>query len=197
MLQQFWGELTAPFVGQNWWSVLNSGIVTTGLSAVVGIYLAQRVNKVAETTQAQTDAASATDAEKAELREERAAPPPGPDDARIKTSFEAASPYVVALKSFVEAKTQRVRDGRTKRKYENIPRNDYRIIVGAIEKDGGWTPEELTELNSIFDQWRSYSRGLVLVPDFFLEKLKALARRYKVTADKPAHWSPIRRKPAD
>lgn len=205
MMAEFVSGLQAPFANKDWWDILNSSFITTFVSAGVGLFLAQRVNKVAQTNQAENDAKRATEAAKADLDEADKPDTVGapqaaearPADPRIKTSFKEASKHIDSLKAYVEAKAQRVSDGRTKRKYENIPRNDYRIIVGAIEKDGGWSADELVDLDTIFDKWRPYSRGRVLVPDDYLKMIEGFAKQYKSTADKPAHWKPIKRSVAD
>lgn len=196
MWQQLWLELKAPFAGQNWWAILNSGIVTTLLSSLVGIYLAQRVNKVAQTAQAQQDAAR--DSESAEV-DDKPLPTPTPANGvnrqEIRESFQAASVYIERLKAYVDAKAERVRDGRTRRKYENVRRNDYRVLIGVIEKDGGWKGlnKQHDELFDIFEKWRPYARGGALVPADFMETLKAAAKRYNVTPGKPAGWHPAKR----
>jgi hypothetical protein len=86
----------------------------------------------------------------------------------------------------------RVTDGRTKRKYDNISRRDYRVIVAALGKDGGFSEEVRESLTTAFDQWRTYRNGRTPVPSDLVLQLEKLAEKHRVTHASPVPWAPNR-----
>lgn len=187
--ETIWAELRTPFVDASWWEILNSAFVTTFISAGVGLLVAQRVNKVAQTNQAEQDAERA----KSDAEDALAIAPPTTESQTStseKSGFKSASQSIAILKEYVRTRGKRVNDGRTRRKYANLPLNDYRIITQAIFDDGGLEPSQHAELLSAYDRWRPYRTGMMDVPPSIVADFAALAKRYKVTDSNPTHWSP-------
>lgn len=187
--ESFLAELQAPFAGVNWWDILNSAFVTTFISAGVGLLVAQRVNKVAQTNQAEQDAERA----KSDAEDALAISPPANESSTApaeRNGFRNASQSISTLKEYVRARAQRVSDGRTRRKYANLPLTDYRIITQSIFDDGGFDTLQHAALLSAFDRWRPYRTGMMDVPPSIVADLAKLAREYTVTDSNPPHWSP-------
>lgn len=192
-----WDWFFEPFAEQTWWDILNSSIVATTLSAVVGIFLATRVQQVASESKAATDAATrarqaierAEDEAEAEAADLAAVPEAG-DRAEAKATFHRAASAIRALKDYVDVLAMRVRDGRVRRKYDNISRRDYRNIISALAADGGLGGQELKELRDAFEKWRSFRTGRQPVSEKVASEYETLAGKYQVTAGNPAHWRP-------
>jgi len=210
-----WAWFAAPFEGKDWWEVLNSGFVGTVISSVVGVFVATNVGKVAkETGQAtaledakraendasvalgssgsNTDAAVAAEVSATTPDEESLASADGGLTEADNRAFATASMSIRRLKDYVDALTERCRDGRTRRKYENMSRRDYRIRVAAVAEDGGLKSPHVAKLLKAFGDWRGYSNGRVKVPSEFASQLQDLASRYRVTAASPSKWKPER-----
>jgi hypothetical protein len=193
-----WDWFFQPFADQTWWDILNSSIVATTLSAIVGIIVAGRVGQVAMQTKEATAEATRTrhameraeDETAAEAAEVASAPAEGQIEARAR--FHRAATAIRALKDYVDARASRVADGRVRRKYDNIPRRDYREIIKALEADGGLAGDELKELRDAFERWRSFRTGKQTVFERMMNDYEALADKYKVTPKKPARWRPER-----
>lgn len=207
-----WEWFAAPFEGQNWWQILNAGFIGTMISAFVGILVARRVGEVAREPEVERRLK-----QKAERQESRArdalpdsdeepasdsagsgdpttpapAAPTRMDDA-ARQAFTTASNAIRHLKDYIDALADRCRDGRTRRKYDNITRRDYRIITTAIGEDGGLKSPHLEKLLAAFEEWRTYRNGRVTVPKDVASRLQALAGTYRVTTTTPARWKPDR-----
>lgn len=198
-----WAWFTEPFVGLNWWEILNAGFVGTAISSIVGIYVARSVGQVAKETE---QATALRDAERAEgdarviLRDDPTAenvdddatPAPMPQDLGANQSFATASASIRRLKDYVEAVADRCRDGRTRRKYANMSRRDYRILTAALGEDGGLKGAQLEKILGAFEEWRGYRNGRVAVPREVASRLQDLANRYRVTTTSPPRWKPER-----
>lgn len=193
-----WDWFLEPFADQSWWDILNSSIVATTLSAIVGIIVAGRVGQVAAQTKEATAEATrgrhamerAEDEAAAEAAEVASAPADEQVEARAR--FHRAATAIRALKDYVDARASRVTDGRVRRKYDNIPRRDYREIIKALEEDGGLVGEELRELRDAFERWRSFRTGKQTVFERMMNEYETLAEKYKVTPKKPQRWRPER-----
>jgi len=196
-----WDWFFEPFAGETWWDILNSSIVATTLSATVGIILAQRVGQVAtESKEAGHAAARARQAiERAEEESivdvadaEAPANSDAPEQTEAKARFHRAATAIRTLKDYVDVRAERVKDGRVRRKYDNISRRDYRTVITALGDDGGIVGGELKELLEAFERWRSFRTGRQPVSERVAGEYEALANKYKVTSKKPAPWRPER-----
>lgn len=205
-----WTWFTAPFADQTWWSVLNSGIVTTAISGAVGIYLATRVARVANAPEREersrqladrgrsraADLLADADVDTDSISAERQA---GGDFADVgrrspadAATFHRASSAIRRLKDWVDALADRVKDGRTRRKYNNIGRRDYRVITAALFADGGLAKADYDKVVGAFEGWLTYRTGRVAVPEDVAKSLETLANRLRVTTSKPPPWQPKR-----
>ncbi len=185
-----WAWFTAPFQGQSWWDIINSPVVGAG----VGILLAQRVGQVAKE---RIDAEEAKqEAERQEnLFDDTATVEPVVareivSDAERADRFRRGSTSIRKLKMYIDAVADRVKDGRTKRKYDNIGRKDYRVITSALEADGGLRQPVFKVFMSAFEDWRSYSNGQSVVPQELASRLERMAGEYQITEHRPKSWTP-------
>lgn len=210
-----WDWFFKPFADKTWWDIVNSGIVTTFLSASVGIILAGRVRQVAlsneeaaaaaarsrqQLERAEDEAAdvvadeAATASEAATVAGAAAPMAVAPADAQLqaRARFSRAATAIRSLKDYVDARAARVSDGRVRRRYDNITRRDYRAVIKAIAADGGFVDEELKDLKESFERWRSFRTGKQAVSERLVDEYEALAEKYKVTPKKPERWRPDR-----
>ncbi|MGD9967882.1 MAG: hypothetical protein AB7T59_15280 [Hyphomonadaceae bacterium] len=197
-----WDWFFEPFADQTWWDVLNSSIVATTLSAAVGIFVASRVGQVAAESKVASEQAARTrhaierDQDEADA-EAAATAAAGVDvdpqhQTQAKATFHRAASAIRSLKDYVDARADRVRDGRVRRKYNNISRRDYRVLITALGADGGLAEEQRKELMEAFDRWRSFRTGRQTVSERVAAEYETLATKYQVTPTKPPKWRPDR-----
>ena len=194
-----WDGFIEAFANENWWTIVNSSIVATVLSSAVGIFVATRVGQVAAESRAVTKAKRDTERAKSRAEDEApveeaaaAAAPPSPEQAEERARFHRAASGIRALKDYVDARADRVQDGRVGRKYDNISRHDYRVMIATLGSDGGLSDLELKELTNLFERWQPFRTGRQLVSESVASEYAALAKanKYRVTPTNPKSWWP-------
>lgn len=189
--------ISGVFANVDWpaiWAFVNTPIVCALLPATIAAVLAQRVNLVVQQNEATLDAARATANAQDRLGSSTdpvadnvpsAAPAPeGPSAARAPLSDEdnkkldAGAALIQKIKDYVDAVANDVRDGRKRRKYNNIPRRDYRVVVLALAEDGAIPSEDASRLNHAFSLWRRFQNRQSPVPDFVLSELRAIEKQF-------------------
>ena len=96
-----------------------------------------------------------------------------------------ASHLVNAAKKFVDERLDSQKDGRKRRKYENIGKRDYGVRVLAARDDGLINEKQALNLLTIFEMWRPYGTGRKVVTTEVIRKMKLHLRdadREKVVA---------------
>lgn len=189
------------------WAFANQPIVCALLPTTIAAILAQRVNVVVQQNLASLDAIRATASAQDQLDVEgggepqdgivaEAAPPaaesgtspstraPPLEDGARRLALGAA--LIKSLKDYVERTAQGIRDGRRRRKYNNLPRHDYRVWVLALAEDGAISNEDASQLNHAFALWRRFKTGKVPVPEFVISELKSIERQYSHRASSPS-----------
>lgn len=89
-----------------------------------------------------------------------------------QANFISGADIVGTLKEYVDRAADRVSDGRKKRKYSNLGKRDYRVIILALEDDGVISHSVASELLTAFDAWRPYSTNAAAVPDDVIDLLQ-------------------------
>ncbi|MEQ1709760.1 MAG: hypothetical protein ABL864_15655 [Terricaulis sp.] len=92
--------------------------------------------------------------------------------------LDQGATLIQSIKSHVERTAQAVRDGRRRRKYNNLPRHDFRVLVFALVEDGAIANEEASQLNHAFSLWRRFQRRRTPVPDFVLTELRSVEKQF-------------------
>ena len=107
-------------------------------------------------------------------RTESPRPARSPDSAFFgkQANFIEGADLIGKLKEFVDSAAGHVSDGRKKRKYRNLGKRDYRVIILALEDDGVISHPVAAELLTAFDAWRPFSTNTVAVPDDVIALLK-------------------------
>ncbi|WP_430405091.1 hypothetical protein [Hyphomonas sp.] len=111
------------------------------------------------------------------------APQPAPAHARKQgapdsaffgkqANFIGGADIIGTLKEYVDRAADHVSDGRKKRKYSNLGKRDYRVIILALEDDGVISHSVASELLTAFDAWRPYSTNAAAVPDDVIDLLQ-------------------------
>ena len=173
LLTDFWAFMNAPFI---------AGLIP----AIVGLLLTKRVAEVAETNknveairsaEAQVqDFARSQDA--MELRDAVDELPAAVASAPLEGLAEAPAGAALGLPPEVVAQledkideikvelTHRIRelDGRRGRKYENVPRYDYRPIILMLAQDDAISDDEAYTLVELFTVWSAHKRKKHMLP---------------------------------
>jgi hypothetical protein len=96
-----------------------------------------------------------------------------------------ASHVVNAAKRFVDERLEAQKDGRKRRKYENIGKRDYGVRALAAREDGLIDNTQALNVLAIFEMWRPYGTGRKVVTADVVNKMKAHlteAERLKIKA---------------
>jgi len=188
-------EAFATIDWQAVWTFVNEPIVCALLPATIAAVLAQRVNLVVQQNEATLDAARATANAQDQLRGDPGDSPepdpspsspggPAPNAIRPPLSDEdnkkldVGAELIQKIKAAVDAVADGARDGRKRRKYNNIPRHDYRVVVLALAEDGLISGEEASQLTHAFSLWRRFQTRQKSVPDFVISELKSVERQF-------------------
>tara|TARA_R110000850_G_scaffold129227_5_gene249070 strand:+ start:12526 stop:13281 length:756 start_codon:yes stop_codon:yes gene_type:complete len=89
-----------------------------------------------------------------------------------QANFIGGADIIGTLKEYVDRAADHVSDGRKKRKYSNLGKRDYRVIILALEDDGVISHSVASELLTAFDAWRPYSTNAAAVPDDVIDLLQ-------------------------
>jgi hypothetical protein len=176
------------------WAFVNTPIVCALLPATIAAVLAQRVNLVVQQNVASLDAARAAASAQDQLGVEpegtdvvtgapspdgASAPSPRPQLSEEENRrLDAGAASVQSIKAYVDRTAQSVPDGRRRRKYNNIPRHDYRVLVLALAEDGVIPNEDASRLNHAFSLWRRFQRRRTPVPEFVVSELRTIEREF-------------------
>ncbi|MGD9814735.1 MAG: hypothetical protein AB7Q23_00550 [Hyphomonadaceae bacterium] len=177
----------------NWahvWAFANQPFVCALVPAAIAAVLAQRVNKVVLQNEASLDAIRATAIAQDKIFDEI-----GEDAANVQAGAPTEAPrkslapedvrrldegaaLIQRLKDHVEKVAADARDGRKRRKYRNIARHDYRVLILSLAEDGAFSQEDAARLNHAFSLWRRFKSRRTAVPDFVLAELKDTVKHF-------------------
>jgi hypothetical protein len=190
--------------GSQLWVFVNQPIICALLPAIIAGVLAQRVNLVVQQNVAATDALKAESRARGKLADqgegdvspEAAGGPAGPqgggslsqappsvsgasswtnDD---ETRFQQGAEAINQIKAYVEHVAANARDGRRRRKYTNIPRHDYRVLLLSLGEDAEIPMDDVNRINHALSLWNRFRTKRKSVPDFVIAELKETAKRY-------------------
>jgi hypothetical protein len=182
-------EADWPAIGNTALFVANQPIVCALLPAIVGWILAVRVRNVVEknadaleTRRLEgelADTAPSTGAEATGNAGVAAAQPEGEQSSQPAENFAQGAKWIAELKAVVDQKAKNARDGRRRRRYGNIDRYDYRVLVLALAEGGEIGPEERDEIVQAFTKWTRFRNGRVNVPQNVVADIRRLVRKLR------------------
>ena len=101
------------------------------------------------------------------------------EDTGPPENFAQGSKWIMELKKYVDEKAKNAKDGRKRRRYANIDRYDYRVLVLALAEAGEISAEDKDEINRAFTKWSRYRNGRVTVPYNMVVETRKLVRRLR------------------
>lgn len=172
--------------GGPFWTFLNAPFIAGLIPALVGLLLSKRVAEVAETNK-NVEAVRAAESQVQEMTRElqslemrdtvedaaktQTTVTPAPTNSAAVAASDALTEDVVAqleekirnIKTEIQHRIREL-DGRKSRKYESVPRYDYRPIVLMLARDGGITDEDAYTLVEIFSVWMTHRLEKRMLP---------------------------------
>jgi hypothetical protein len=166
-------QFFTPPAGINVWSIVNSQFFTSVVLGAVTVYFARRAQNERERADDIVNAQSSLE----DLEGPRGATANGNPAGREEDHFARAKVAMDALKGLVDETVGRISDGRKLRKYENIGRRDYRLIVAALGGDGLLPDEVAGSLIRAFELWRGYRSHVRRTPADVADELERTRQR--------------------
>jgi hypothetical protein len=180
--QPVFGWFRGPF-----WTFLNAPFIAGLIPALVGLLLSKRVAEVAENSK-NAEAVRSAEFQVHELAREQdahelrtavedvgapqAAASSSEPQQNLPSSAASGLPETVVgeLEEKIDTIKTEIRhrvaelDGRKRKKYENVPRYDYRPIALMLARDGAMTDEDAYRLVEIFSVWMNYRLNKPMLP---------------------------------
>lgn len=174
-----------PWLLTDFWAFMNAPFIAGLIPALVGLLLSKRVAEVAENSKnveaIRSAEAQVQDLDRSqgvmELREavdELPAAVRAQADENVGSQNAEASGLSPSVVEQLDLKIEEIKvelshrirelDGRRGRKYENVPRYDYRPIVLMLARDGALSDDEAYTLVEIFTVWSAHKRKKSLLP---------------------------------
>lgn len=159
------------------WDLLNAPVIVAIIAAVIG----WRINRNLLSAQAKSEAAIENAAITSRLREDETAPD-APEDGQVVRSglsriqerntepsenplFSEASSEISKLKQTIDLIARRAPDGRNRRKYKNLPRTDYRVLVVALHDDGNINDNEKDAWLAALNAWNRHKNRRIPISE--------------------------------